>query len=210
MTGFALNDIVSHAMREYEPRPEATYDTLTGLLDKDSFDEILGQFIEFAPGGFSLLMMNLDNFKDTNDSEGHVKADEKLRLIGEILQDLREGTPARRSGDEFFILLPNVTTQEQLEAVIERIQVLFIGKDLKISIGGKRHEEGETAEELEQACDMLMTMMKNTNVENAFSYEQHLQFNGAFEIFDINGASPSQIARLYRNYLRRRAIEDHQ
>ena len=197
-------------MREYERRPEATYDTLTGLLDKDSFYEILGQFIEFNPEGFALLMMDLDNFKDTNDNEGHVKADEKLRLIGEILQDLREGTPARRSGDEFLILLPDVTTPDQLETVIERIQVLFIAKGLKISIGGKLHEEGETAEGLEEACDMLMVMMKDTNVDNAFSFEQHQEFNAAFEVFDANGASPSQIARLYRNYLRRRAIEDHQ
>ena len=199
---------MSLAMREYERRTEATYDTLTGLLDKDSFYEILNQFIEFNPEGFALLMMDLDNFKDTNDNEGHVKADEKLRLIGEILRDLREGTPARRSGDEFLILLPDVTTPDQLEAVIERIQVLFIAEGLKISIGGKLHEEDETAEELEEACDMLMVMMKDTNVDNAFSPEQHQEFNVAFEVFDVNGASPSQIARLYRNYLRRRTIED--
>ena len=95
----------------------AVTDSLTGLHNRRSFESIaeLERVRQKRYGGvFSLAIIDLDNFKVLNDSQGHRAGDEALRLVAEILrQKIRKSdSAARLGGDEFAILMPNTQESE--------------------------------------------------------------------------------------------------
>lgn len=114
------------ALRLDVVRYDAWHDPLTGLFDRRSFDRLLEMAI--ARGNrygwqFTLVTIDLDDFKQVNDTEGHLAGDDALRELGERFRHvLRVGDDAARiGGDEFAMILPN-TPPEAVELLIERIR----------------------------------------------------------------------------------------
>ena len=104
----------------------AHHDALSGALNRTSFSEVLEKAAwRRAEGGpsFSLLCIDLDRFKEVNDSMGHAAGDEVLRLATQRLKDaVREGDQvARLGGDEFAILLPGVASVEAVTPLAQRV-----------------------------------------------------------------------------------------
>jgi len=93
----------------------ATTDGLTGLANHRVFYERLGQELARAQRygtPVSLLMIDIDDFKELNDSHGHPAGDEALRRLGRLLAEhLRRDVdlPARYGGEEFAVVLPNTS-----------------------------------------------------------------------------------------------------
>ena len=90
---------------------EARQDALTGVLNRRALDEMLKAWVEkFHAGGekFSVILMDLDNFKEINDSFGHAVGDRALlAVVGCCRSRIRQGDVlARYGGDEFVYLLP--------------------------------------------------------------------------------------------------------
>ena len=90
---------------------EARQDALTGVLNRRALDEMLNAWLEkFNAGGekFSVILMDLDNFKQINDSFGHAVGDRALlAVVGCCRSRIRQGDVlARYGGDEFVYLLP--------------------------------------------------------------------------------------------------------
>ncbi len=118
----------------------AHHDALSGALNRASFTEVLEKAAwRRAEGGpsFSLLCIDLDRFKEVNDSMGHAAGDEVLRLATQRLKDaVREGDKvARLGGDEFAILLPGVASVEAVTPLAQRVvQALAVPFD----VGGQR------------------------------------------------------------------------
>lgn len=91
---------------------QARHDPLTGLANRREFEHRLARALEGAAGGerrHAVLYLDLDRFKEVNDTSGHAAGDELLREISVLLQrKLRQGdTLARLGGDEFGVLLEN-------------------------------------------------------------------------------------------------------
>ena len=105
----------------------ARRDGLTGLSNRHEFDETLPrEFSRAQRSGapLSLVLVDVDHFKDVNDTHGHQTGDEVLRQVGAVLTRLvrREDLAARYGGEEFVVLLPGIHAPGAV-AFAERIRV---------------------------------------------------------------------------------------
>jgi len=118
-------------------------DDLTGLANRRSFDEALRRYAGEAKrqrSPLSLLLLDIDNFKEINDTHGHERGDEALRAFAAVLASrVRESDfVARLGGDEFAVLLPHTARREaaslarDLAAEVKRRPA--IGLDASIGI----------------------------------------------------------------------------
>jgi diguanylate cyclase (GGDEF)-like protein len=133
-----LRDVTERRRAERAVRQLAFYDGLTGLANRHLFARQLGQALENArrlEHALALLYLDLDHFKDVNDSLGHAAGDELLRAVSERLRHVvrasdvvgrlgrnqPQGGLARLGGDEFAILVPAVASPELCGEVAQRI-----------------------------------------------------------------------------------------
>ena len=105
-----LQDITDAANLMLQLEYQASYDELTGLLNRRAFTtELERAWVSREQGGKPcfLMFMDLDQFKVVNDTSGHQAGDQLLKSIGEVLVDSvrTNDTVARQGGDEFAILL---------------------------------------------------------------------------------------------------------
>ncbi|MEV6634005.1 EAL domain-containing protein [Actinoplanes sp. NPDC051470] len=105
-----------------ESRYQAMHDSLTGVANRSLLVERLDQAVATG-GGTGLLLLDLDHFKEVNDTLGHLVGD---RLIQEVAARLTESaraddTVARLGGDEFAVVLPDIGTTDDLMRVGRRI-----------------------------------------------------------------------------------------
>ncbi len=104
----------------------AVTDGLTGLKNHRAFQESLNSLVQMAERHkqpLSLIMLDIDHFKEFNDRFGHPAGDELLRQVAEVLRQSGRAydVAARYGGEEFALLLPN-TTLEQAVQVAERLR----------------------------------------------------------------------------------------
>lgn len=145
----------------------ATHDALTGLHNRRSFDEFLSAEISRQKrfgSPFSLLLLDLDRFKELNDTRGHATGDRALRLTADALKSgTRESDRvARLGGDEFIALLPNASQTDCATIgahVAQRIAetMTTAGYTITASIGTKTFDtQPDSAEKaLKQVDDAL-------------------------------------------------------
>lgn len=140
-----LEEIQKHQMRLED---EAIRDSLTGLYNRRYLDETLDRELARAKReGFaiSLAMIDLDHFKQVNDTYGHKAGDEVLKSVGELLQSkAREGDiPCRYGGEEFALVLPRMPIEiareraESWREAFSRKKILFDQVEIRstMSIG---------------------------------------------------------------------------
>lgn len=125
-----LSDITDQKRAEQELRYLANYDTLTSLPNRTLLSERLSRAIVRARRQghrIAVLFLDLDRFKDINDSLGHAAGDRILRAAATRLQETvgAEHTVARLGGDEFTVVLENIDTPEEAEAIARRLLRAF-------------------------------------------------------------------------------------
>ena len=160
-----LGRIIHRIFLDEERKTMATKDPLTGLYNRRVFKEKLAQEIMRA-GRFgsplSLLVADLDHFKEINDTYGHLAGDETLRQIAALIKDSvrKDDTPCRYGGEEFAIILPAANATDAL-AIAERLRKsvgqypIRVGDfriQITISIGIAVYQ-GESAEDLFEKAD---------------------------------------------------------
>ena len=129
-------------------------DPPTGLIERWHWDEVAAETVAQARvrgDSIALIMIDLDRFKDVNDSYGHLAGDAVLRSVADVIRDCtREGDLACRyggsAGDEFLVLLPASELDAAL-AVAERIRAGITGMSVtaKVTRDLTTTIEGQTA-----------------------------------------------------------------
>lgn len=159
-------------------------DTLTNLPNRRYLEHYLQVFIDHSDSRtLSLMFIDLDSFKLVNDTLGHSKGDDLLRRMALLLAQLSGNTSVvgRLNGDEFIILLPEVTGEdaEQLgQKILNHLQKdgLELGIEyqhfrLTLSIGISVYpQDGRTPEELLRHADSAMFSVKRNGKQNVRRY----------------------------------------
>lgn len=147
----AENTILTQALQH-----QATHDALVDLVNHREFNARLNEVAATAAKlkePYALLFIDLDLFKQINDTAGHAAGDETLRRVGRILKNSvrADDTAARLGGDEFAILLPRCPRQraeqiaQRVLAAIQNLPLEFDGRQFRVgaSIGVAYTDAGE-------------------------------------------------------------------
>jgi diguanylate cyclase (GGDEF)-like protein len=163
----------------------ALHDALSGLPNRVSFGERLEQVIaEVKEGGSpsAVFCIDLDHFKDVNDTLGHHVGDELIEAVTQRLQRIvgDEAMVARLGGDEFAVITPGATDAETLTAIADRIlatlchpysvqdHTLLIGASIGIAVVDR---PSLTAADVMRYGDMALYRAKNEGRRRACVYD---------------------------------------
>lgn len=176
-------DITGHKDAEKLVKHMAYYDHLTGLPNRRVFQKKVNEVLEHAESEhdtFAVMFIDLDRFKNINDSLGHSVGDQLLVLVGERLRQCvrsKEDIVARLGGDEYVILLPSAQAS-LTEAVALRIveemskpfiiynHEIFVSSSIGISLFP---EDGNDYDTLMTNADSAMYLVKD-NGKNNFQF----------------------------------------
>lgn len=169
---------MSKVVAELESAKEAaTSDALTGLRNRRMFDETLKRLIKETDNShvaaFCLIIIDIDHFKQINDSYGHLQGDKVLQAIGKLLQQNTKGADisARYGGEEFAILLPQTrmthafSLAENLRLQIGKMRLKKSGsgeilKKITASSGIAAYRLGEAGEDFVSRADTALYRAK--------------------------------------------------
>ncbi|PJD91568.1 MAG: GGDEF-domain containing protein [Legionella sp.] len=168
----------------------ASHDSLTNLYNRREFEELLSKSIATASRSklsLALLLIDVDNFKSTNDTFGHVHGDELLRQFSNRLTLLirRGDIAARVGGDEFTLIAQGITSPSSARKLAERIlnelnnpylindKLITVTASIGIAI---YPTDGLTAEKLLIRSDLAMYKAKNSGKNTYYFYVDELSF----------------------------------
>jgi diguanylate cyclase (GGDEF)-like protein/PAS domain S-box-containing protein len=179
-----VRDITARKKAQETVRHMAYHDQLTGLPNRLLFHDRLNMAMARAQRSrtsIAIMMFDLDKFKSINDNMGHEAGDTLLKGVAQRLGGTlrKSDTVARMGGDEFLLILPDITGMETVHIVAERIMNLFrepfIINNLDVSttasIGVALYpEDGKEVEALVRNADMAMYHAKAEGGNKYFRY----------------------------------------
>ena len=160
----ALQDITARKKAEEYLRYLGTHDVMTGLYNRAFFDETLLRLKNERHDPVSVIVMDLNNLKTTNDRYGHQVGDQLIRRTGEVLKaSLDDGyIAARIGGDEFTLILPDANEQtayammERVVSLVEMNNKFYREPELSLSLGSATSEPGLPLEKVISLADKTM------------------------------------------------------
>lgn len=185
-----IHDITQHKVRDNLIWQQANYDALTALANRQYFEDLLNQKIisgQRQEASFALLLIDLDNFKDINDTQGHGCGDQILLQIAQRLNSMTgaQDIVGRFGGDEFVMLVENVTSLQNLETLLYQ---LLANIKLPVAVAGAQYSltasigvsmfpgDANTASSLLSNADEAMYASKHAGRDrfSFFSPEMHV------------------------------------
>jgi diguanylate cyclase (GGDEF)-like protein len=178
-------DVTEKHRSEKRIRELAEFDTLTGLATRHYFHERLNEVLETIEitGGFALFWLDLDHFKDVNDTHGHPAGDALLQAVSQRLTGAVRASDfvARLGGDEFAIIQcgPAVGKRAALalanrliETISEPYQIAGQSVSVGVSIGiSLAPEDGNSADDLLKNSDIALYKAKSAGRGQSVLFE---------------------------------------
>ena len=170
----------------YNLKKLSTIDKLTGVyLRKHIEQQFAVQMSISRQNAFSLsvIMLDIDKFKNVNDTYGHRKGDEILSRIGDLLMNSVRSSDfvGRYGGEEFIILLPETDATnaykvaEKIRALVEKSKFLGEDKPLTVSLGIATYPlDGANEDELIEKADQALYYSKNNGRNKSTSWDNNL------------------------------------
>lgn len=188
-----FSDVTKHKKEQEHIWRQARHDYLTGLPNRYLFNECLDSKLDYAARaqtGLALLYLDLDFFKEVNDSLGHAWGDELLRQVAVRLTKCVRKTDlvARLGGDEFCVIADGLSDEREVEKLCRKInQVLGEPYDLgesqgsvSASIGASLYpRDGQSADELVHNADLAMYAAKRRGRSEHAFYEPSMRRDAA-------------------------------
>lgn len=188
---FELVKILSYVaylnIENYYLKISSSIDKLTGVYNRKYFDSLFDEILTFSKINnyrFSLIMADIDKFKNINDIFGHQKGDEILSKVAQIIQNNIRNTDivGRYGGEEFIIILHDTEGNEGLK-VAEKIRkevenANLISKDypVTISLGVSNYpQHGQFKDELIENADKALYHAKNTGRNKSVLWESSIK-----------------------------------
>jgi diguanylate cyclase (GGDEF)-like protein/PAS domain S-box-containing protein len=186
--GLVLNTRDIHDAQELQDQLlyEAYHDGLTQLASRALFGERLAEALAKVGSGddVAILFLDLDGFKEVNDSLGHAAGDQLLVQVAERLREsVRDGdTVARFGGDEFAVLVQSIVARADAGTVARRIVAAIgepftiDGRELRVgaSIGLASATDATDMEQLLRNADLAMYEAKAAGGSGFASYDPHM------------------------------------
>jgi diguanylate cyclase (GGDEF)-like protein len=143
---------------------KSTHDPLTLLYNRSFFEKKLEELV-LKEVPFALVFLDLDNFKQVNDTYGHDAGDEVLIDMAKILRTNLKGKDviARLGGDEFVVILPEVTKEEAQKIftkIEDKVKKIFKEYNISASVGIAEFPEIKDPKELLKMADKNMYKAK--------------------------------------------------
>jgi diguanylate cyclase (GGDEF)-like protein/PAS domain S-box-containing protein len=186
-----FSDITEKKQKDELIQFQANYDPLTSLPNRNLFKDRLRNEIKKSQRSgllLSLIFIDLDHFKDINDSLGHAAGDQLLKIVAQrIMSCVREtDTVARLGGDEFAVILPDIGDKPRTEKISQHIiqelsQPLILDKNrinqyISASIGIAFYpEDGLNMEILMRNADMAMYKAKSEGRNRVSQFTPSMQ-----------------------------------
>jgi diguanylate cyclase (GGDEF)-like protein len=178
--------VVENARLFAELKRSATTDALTGLYNTRFFQEILSREAARAhrySTFLSLLMIDVDGFKQVNDTFGHLVGDKVLVHISQILGDAVRNTDFvfRCGGDEFGVVLPGTNTDGAVyvaEKILQKVQssqilhAIGYSGPITVSIGVSEYQKGTHFETLVAEADQALYSSKRSSKNCVMAYSK--------------------------------------
>lgn len=165
-------------------------DSFTGLLNKRACAEYAAEMLAAGSEIHYMAMIDIDNFKNINDTYGHMYGDKVIGQVASIINSSLNGRgiAGRFGGDEFFIFTNWITTEVQLRAILtsirKRVQNAFEEQNCKVtlSIGvSMAPTDGCTYDELFKKADKCLYLAKFKGKNRFIIYEEDKHGNLAEE-----------------------------
>lgn len=159
----------------------AFHDPLTGLPNRSRFNEIIELSIQKSKkehGILGLMLIDIDNLKDVNDSRGHSAGDELLCRVSKQLKNfVRETIQVFRfGGDEFLVLATELETKDSMVTISDAIMESVNSVNVSISAGISLFpDDTDSIEELLKFADMAMYDVKKKGKNNVFFFMHLMQ-----------------------------------
>ena len=184
-----VEDITERKEFEEEISHQATHDNLTNLPNRTLLSDRLEQYIQNADredSQLAILFIDLDHFKNVNDSLGHAAGDILIQVVAERLRKcMRDGdTVARIGGDEFVLLLPNIHNGTEImshaiQRILDIIQLPCVIENKEFHIGcsigvSVFPNDGSNPETLLKNADMAMYKAKRSGRNNFQFFTEEL------------------------------------
>ena len=160
----------------------ASTDKLTGIYNRRMLDEILQIEIEVAQrhnSELSLIIIDIDNFKDVNDNYGHLIGDETLKKMSSIIfENIRTSDIFGRYGGEEFLIICTQTNKDNAYILAEKLRTI-VGKynfnkigTKTISLGISTYEKNDSIESLFKKADEALYCAKESGRNKTVIYEE--------------------------------------